>query len=293
MGRGAAAGREGGLLKSYVINLDRSPERLQHFLKQADNARLQATRIAAVDGGAMTAEQRLAVSSRHPQFQPLNAGELGVFLSHRHVWRTLVESGDACAAIFEDDALLAADLGELLAGIDANPPQADVIKLETTLRPVALVGEGVALGGRYHGQRLLSWHGGMAGYIITRACAERLLALTEPVADTVDQVVFNPLSRISRTLEVIQVSPAPCVQHDILHRAGKSDVFATTIKRRSHSGLFHYGMWGDLRRVLQRLAEQLLREVRGRMPGSRLQVVPFAGAEARAGSELQSGRSDG
>lgn len=293
MGRGAPAGKEGGLLKSYVINLDRSAERLQHFLEQADNAHLQVTRVAAVDGGAMTAEERLAVSSRHPQFQPLNAGELGVFLSHRHVWRTLVESGDACAAIFEDDALLAADLGELLAGIDANPPQADVIKLETTLRPVALGGEGVALGGGYRGHRLASWHGGTAGYVITRACATRLLDLTDPVADTVDQVMFNPLSRISRTLDVVQVSPAPCVQFDILNRADKSGAFATTIKRRGHTGLFHYGMWGDLRRVLQRLAEQLLREFRGRMPGSRLQVVPFAGAGARAGSELQSGWSDG
>lgn len=276
-----------------MINLDRSPERLQHFVKQADNAHLEVTRIAAVDGAAMTVEERLAVSSRHPQFQPLNAGELGVFLSHRLVWRTLVESGDACAAIFEDDALLATDLGELLAGIDANPPRGDVIKLETTLRPVALGGEGVALGGRYEGHRLASWHGGTAGYVITRAGAMRLLTMTEPVADTVDQVMFNPLSRISRTLDVVQVSPAPCVQFDILYRADESEAFATTIKRRRRNGLFHYGMWGDLRRVLQRLAEQLLREFRGRMPGNRLRVVPFAGAGARSGSEPRSGRSDG
>ncbi|WP_299641191.1 glycosyltransferase family 25 protein [Devosia sp.] len=281
-------------MKSYVINLDRSPERLAHFLAQAQGAQLDVTRIAAVDGMAMDPMQRLALSSRHFQFQPLNPGELGVFMSHRAAWRVLVESGEARAAVFEDDALLAADLGGLLATIDAHPPRGDVIKLETTLRDVVLGGDRATLGGRYEGRRLLSWQGGTAGYVITRICAERLLGLTDPIADTVDQVLFAPQSRISRTLHIVQVSPAPCVQYDILNRAGKSATFATTVERRKRRGrFFRHGPWIDGRRAVLRLSEALMREIRGRMPGNDLRTVPFAAdtgtgidAAAKRGQEI-------
>lgn len=267
-------------MKSYVINLDRSPERLKHVLAQAQAAGLEMIRIAAVDGGAMSEAERLAITSRHFQFQPLNPGELGVFLSHRSAWRALVDSGEARAAIFEDDVVLAADLGSLLGTIDTKPPGCDIIKLESTLRPLALEIDQVPLGGRYQGSKLLSWHGGTAAYVISRTCAERLLLATDPVADTVDQVMFNPLSRISRRLDVMQVVPAPCVQHGILNRGGTSAIFGTTIRRRQRSGgFFHYGPWIDLRRVLQRCGETVLREFRSRLPGRELRLVPFAGAD--------------
>ena len=263
-------------MRSYVINLDRSPERLQHVLAQARRAGLDMRRIAAIDGMTMDAAERAALSSQRFEFQPLSPGQLGVFLSHRAAWKALVESGEAHAAIFEDDALLAANLGALLGTIDARPPAGDIIKLETTLRDVVLNRDRIALGEGYEGQQLLSWHGGTAGYVITRDCAERLLDLTLPIADTVDQVLFAPQSSISRTLHIVQVSPAPCVQHAILLRGDNGSPFASTIGRSKARGrLFRHGPWIDGRRAVLRIGEAVLRELRGRLPGHELRTVRF------------------
>jgi glycosyl transferase, family 25 len=264
-------------MKAYVINLDRSPERLQFFSAQAARAGVAFERLSAVDGRQLgDAERARAVSPRF-QFQPLNPGEIGIFMSQRSAWQRLVDSGEPMAAVFEDDVVLCAGAGALLARLAHGSWQADIVKLETTQRRVVL-GQPVAqLDPRHALRPLCSWHGGAAGYVITRGAAQRLLAATWPLADPVDQVLFNPMSRISASLVLLQLCPGLCIQKNILERGHAADgVFGTTIDRhRSRGRLWRHGLVIDLKRAWTKQRERWRRQRLARTPGHRLVTVPF------------------
>jgi glycosyl transferase family 25 len=288
---------------AYLINLARSPERLAHFSAQAARAGVRFERLPAFDGRAIPADERARMLSAQWQFQPLNPGEVGIFLSQRLAWQRLLDSDDAMAAVFEDDVLLSPDAGRLLARLAEGGWNADVVKLETTLRPVVL-GEPVhALDAAHSLRPLRSWHGGAAGYVVTRAAAERLLTATWPLADPVDQVLFNPLARVSTTLSLLQLTPALCVQKAIFDRKGAGreavdlgsngpaaasaggahDVFATTIERPATRGrLLRHGLVTDLRRAWLKHLERRRRQALAREPGHALVTVPFEGAASPA-----------
>lgn len=259
----------------FVINLDRSPERLAAFGRQAAAAGLAVERLTGIDGAVLSAEEVAAALAPRFQFQPLNRGELGVFLSHREAWRRLVDSDRPVAAVFEDDAVLAPQLGQLLAHSDLQTLPFDVLKLETGLRPVALRRQAHRLGSHHVGHELMSWHGGTAGYVITRAGAARLLGLTEPIADTVDQAMFHPFSTIRRQLRVGQVIPAPVIQRQRMPGTAAAVVVASTIAIERRRGLFRYGFGRDLHRTGRKVLEAIQLRLAG-WRGSR-QIVPFEG----------------
>jgi glycosyl transferase, family 25 len=274
-------------LIALVINLDRSPERLAAFAEQARAAGLAFERLPAVDGRQLSAaEQAQAVAPRF-EFQPLNPGEIAIFMSQRAAWQRIVASGQPFGAVFEDDVVLAPATGRVLQAIASLAPAADLIKLETSGRPVVLTEPSWVLATGHGLRRLCSWHGGAAGYVVSRGAAQRLLQLTEPLADPVDQVLFNPLSRISASLTVLQAVPALCMQRNLLERQVEGSVFGTTIDRHKSRGLlWRHGPWTDLRRAWKRHLERRLRRRLARLPGHDLCAVDFdrAGADTAAGA---------
>jgi glycosyl transferase, family 25 len=263
-------------LKSYLINLDRSPERLQFFTGQAARSGFAFERIAAVDGRQMSDAERARVVSPQYEFQPLNPGEIAVFMSHRVAWQRLLDSGEARAAVFEDDVVLSARSGVLLQALGQADWTADLVKLETTDRRVVLQAPTVHLDGHAVLRPLCSWHGGAAGYVIRREAAARLLQATWPLADPVDQVLFNPMSRISASLRLLQLCPALCIQKDILDKGQAGGAFATTIDRHQTRGrLIRHGVWIDLKRAWTKHRERARRGRLARMPGHTLETVAF------------------
>ncbi len=261
---------------SYLINLDRSPSRLNFFTAQAARAGLTFERIAGVDGRSLDPAQLEAAIAPRYAFQPINPGEIGLFMSHRLAWQRLVDSGEAHAAVFEDDAVLSRCIARVLSGIAAQAPAADVIKLETTRRRLVLRAP-AAMADVDHALRpLCSWHGGTAGYVVSQAGAQRLLQLTWPLADPVDQVMFNPLSRVSASLVLLQVCPAVCIQKSILEQGQVDGDFRTTIGRTSSTGrLWRHGPLIDLRRAWLKQRERLRRARLARLPGHEQRVVEF------------------
>ena len=261
---------------AVLINLDRSPERLAFFTAQAGAARLTFERLRAVDGRDLSPADLAAVVTPRFDFYPINAGETGLFLSHRAAWQRIVDHGGPYGAVFEDDAVLAASLGDMLARLEAARPDADVIKLETTRRSVVLA-EAVATLPSGHALRpLLTWHGGTAGYVVSRSGAQQLLQATHLLADPVDQVLFNPLSRVGATLLILQAAPALCIQRNILERHDDDSPFGTTIGRhRTRGRLWRHGPWIDLRRTFKKLLERRRRIGLSRQAGHQLLTVPW------------------
>jgi glycosyl transferase, family 25 len=199
----------------FLINLDRSHERLARFQTLASAAGFEFTRIAAVDGRMLSEQELSSFRNPDPKFYQLGPGEIGCFLSHRRAWEEIVASGLKWGTVFEDDVHIGADAANILRDFSWIPVDADIVKLETTLRPVTLSIESRAAPGNGRNlQRLWSRHGGTAGYVISRQCCVRLLADSQKPHDPLDQYMFNPVSSIFKHLHILQLSPALCVQDE-------------------------------------------------------------------------------
>jgi glycosyl transferase, family 25 len=201
----------------YLINLDRSVDRLARFERLSTANSFTFIRISAVDGRALTEKDLAVYRSTNPKFYPLGPGEIGCFLSHRKAWQAIAANDGAYGAVFEDDVHIGKGVAGLLSQSNWIPDGTDIVKLETTLRPVTLSLEAdpPAVGTRQL-RRLWSRHGGTAGYVISRACCRALLADSIVPSDPLDQYMFNPNSHVFGKLLTYQLDPAICIQDENL-----------------------------------------------------------------------------
>lgn len=262
-------------MQVYLINLDGDHERLAHFQRQAKQAGIEFKRLSAVDGRKLAPKDYRELISPKFEFAPMTPAEFGLLGSHRKAWECLLSTQEQNAAIFEDDAILTPDLGTALAEIDNAHLSFDIIKLETTLRTVVLSQSEETLSSGYQLHQLLTWHGGTAGYIISRAGAEKLLSWKAeshgwstaekdtPLlcsASVLDQMLFNPFSKVCSRLRVMQMNPAGCIQNDILARQTGGANFGSTIQPGSRKTKFlRYGVRIGLMRLIRKVREKAYR----------------------------------
>lgn len=113
--------------QTYLINLDRRPDRLEKFMKtykESDMNAISLSKISAIDGseidiskvplsevakGELKQIETTGFRSKHYQ---LTRGAIGCYLSHVKVWRDIVENDHVHGLIFEDDVSLPVDINE-------------------------------------------------------------------------------------------------------------------------------------------------------------------------------------
>jgi glycosyl transferase family 25 len=207
-------------LPIFAINLDRAPERLAQLGARLDAQGLAFERVAAVDARKLSR----ADIARHVDgvgyWGRLTPSEVACFLSHRKCWKTIVEHGVSHAAVLEDDVVPGAAAGEVLSRADWVPPAADLVKLETSLKPVWLACQRAARRGAHSVRRLYSSHDCAAAYVVTRSAARWLVAETERFRDEVDEVLFTERSSLNRSMRVYQMEPALFLQKHRFDDAG-------------------------------------------------------------------------
>ncbi len=97
-------------MKTYLINLDRSPERLAFMRGQLERLGMQFERFPAVYGKALSPEERAKGFSRVRSFiaskKRLSDAEIGVAMSHVGCYRRIVDEGEPYALVLEDDVVL-------------------------------------------------------------------------------------------------------------------------------------------------------------------------------------------
>ncbi len=247
-------------LQTWVINLDRAPERLERIRAQLQRLGLAWTRLPAVDARALTAEQRAALDE--PAYRRLHGmtpvpGELGCYLSHVEVMRRFLASDATFALVLEDDVLLQGSLPAVLQGLMAHPQRWDMVKLSAvhsgTPVPVLEVAPGHRLA------VMLSRCTGSSAYLMNRRAATAYLQALLPMRLPYDHV-FDLGWRYG--LKVRMVTPTPCTHDEriattIESLPGPSRKFHWTRRLATH----RYRAGVELRRLWYGLT-QLLREPR-------------------------------
>lgn len=200
-------------MKCYLINLDRSKDRLAQMGVEFGRLGLSFTRVAAVDGRLLSQEELNAVTAPVRRWEiPMPPGEIGCFLSHKKCLEIIAQGEDAYAAVFEDDIVLSGQAQKILTGTDWIPADADLIKIET-FNSVILLGESKKIQGtecKY--ARLLSKHLCTGGYIVSREAAKRMLQFMQLISIPVDNLMFDPEYEMFSSFNIYQIYPAICKQ---------------------------------------------------------------------------------
>lgn len=169
----------------YVINMDSQKERMKHVDSVLKHHGIQYTRFSAVKGANVQFSDNL--TSYCNKFCP--DGMKGCALSHRGIWKEIVEKQYSYALVLEDDIQLDPVFFESIQnGWNATPKDFDVLWIgchtvvedDTPIARVltkALNRESEPVN-EYVVKSVCGF--GTYGYIISRQCAERFLELQIP-----------------------------------------------------------------------------------------------------------------
>lgn len=120
---------------SYIINLDRSPERYNYVAPKVESLGYEITRIPAIDGADLS-EQELIDSTNFTAFKIFASeyprrGTIGCSLSHLNTWKRFLESNNEFAVVFEDDVdFNPTTLKNIIAELQQNKNLWDVVTFE-------------------------------------------------------------------------------------------------------------------------------------------------------------------
>lgn len=235
------------MIPVYLINLDRSPDRLAQMQALLGALGVAFVRVPAIDGRMLTDAQCKAVRGQHKEWLPLPASEIACFLSHRACWQRIADGPAPYGCVFEDDMLLSPRLRDFLADPSWIPADADIVKIEEGYNrvwldtPLRQMRDGFRLG------RLRSSHYRAGGYIVSRDAARRLLAMTERFGLPVDLVMFDFSIGRAAALKIYQLLPALSAQQ----KGSALDDGTTTIRERSN-----FRRRGELARQGRRYADE-------------------------------------
>jgi glycosyl transferase family 25 len=110
-------------MRTFVINLPRATDRRASIQAQLDASELDYELVEAVEGRALSAEERARLVDktaveRFPDW--LTPGAIGCALSHRRALELAAATGEV-SLVLEDDAILSPGLEELCAELPAPP----------------------------------------------------------------------------------------------------------------------------------------------------------------------------
>jgi glycosyl transferase family 25 len=193
------------LVDTYVINLDRSPDRLKDMTKLAQERGFQFKRWPAVDGRKLTKEELRAKGATYWSLKDLTKkrhGEFGAFLSHQTLWKHLSEKSvaeDPAYLVLEDDILLGLDFKTKLANLLKRTPSDWDVLLLGYLKPTWI---GTPEEGEF---TKISTFWGVYAYVIRGSTLKRIL----PYFDTIGEPIDTLMERYGQNgkLNIYAVSP--------------------------------------------------------------------------------------
>lgn len=180
-------------MRTYVINLAESHRRRELMVQQLDRLGVDYEVVPAVNGHRL-AEAEIAalceMSSIRSYPDWLTPGAIGAALSHRQALSRLVEEGQRCGLILEDDVVLPSNLATILDQLESAYVEDELILLYWLSDQVqsfqqatsVTIGEHHELAVSDQPTSLLS----AVAYVAGRDVARRLIDINTPVRVTSD-----------------------------------------------------------------------------------------------------------
>lgn len=197
-------------LYTAVINLARADDRRELQSKQFADIGLDVAFFDACDMLDPEVQSKAAQLPDRGPWTVFYIQDKACTLSHLAVLEAFLAREETHCLVLEDDVFAARDMAEWMRDLSWWPADAEVVKIETWLRKTGpvLLGEPIRHLGRQI-SRLFSRHQGGAGYLISRAGAEKVLADTRAIDVPIDHLLFNPEgAALARELVIYQVWPA-------------------------------------------------------------------------------------
>lgn len=173
----------------FLINLDRSLDRLEFVKPTIDKLDFPVQRVSAVDGKFLSEEeiQNIVDQERFKGYFNMipERGTIGCSLSHEKVWREFLKSKYEFAIVFEDDITFDADqLRKCLENLIENKHLWDIVSFEMNHN-----GWPLKVASLYEDKNLCVYlasvkHSGC--YVINRNAAKKLLEKFFPIVMPLD-----------------------------------------------------------------------------------------------------------
>ncbi|REL26296.1 glycosyl transferase family 25 [Thalassotalea euphylliae] len=214
--------------KIYLINLDKSKDRLLNCHTILASQQLSFERIPAVLGDALTTAQKhqhySETLNNRNYYRPLSNGEVGCYLSHRAAWQKIADGDAPYGIVLEDDIAINGNMHLAIDTLDTLHMDWQVIKLsayQSRTRPIVFsqpIGNGFDL--VIHNKPMT----GCAASAITKEAAKKLLAQSTKFGRPVDVDIQHFWES---NVEVCSLMPYPIsqdmsYQSTITQRKGKA-----------------------------------------------------------------------
>lgn len=188
-------------MKTYLINLDRSMDRLLVMKERMAAIGVTAERVSGIEGSKldMTSIDMALPNASYPRI--LTPGEIGCFLSHRKCWEKLVESGDNWALILEDDCIFHPASSRYLTSTNWVPKGCQLIHFYYTKAKVYTDKQIDLPDGNRLFRAKFSLPVGAYAYCISKEAAQIALELSKTIHEPVDNFLFGVFSPFPRCVD--------------------------------------------------------------------------------------------
>lgn len=246
----------------YFLNLDRHVSRLENMTTQLDALGLSWERVAALDAQQASEEELAEYTDPTGPIPRMGAGARACTVGHFRMWHRFLETDAPVAFILEDDARLSENLPAFIHSAQTYANTLDILNFNRQPpngnEKRLVVSKANTIGNEmFTAMHLLSPHYGTAGYMITRAAAERLCHHLKRTNVPIDHLLFNPnVSSFMRTSRILQTFPA-FVEPDIekFHTSIQDEAVAASLSWQKKLSRLYY----ETRQTPAILAQVLLR----------------------------------
>ncbi len=189
-------------MQTYLVNLDRSLDRLAIMTERLASIGIAWERIPAVDGKLLGAEQKSAVNSPNWKFPTrLTPGEIGCMMSHRRCWERFLSTHDEWLLVIEDDCVFSNQSFKYLSNPDWIPVGVDLVQFSTVNEP-AYSDQEIALPEFNNSLYRIKYSSpkGTYGYFISRKAAKLALSMSEVIEEPADNFMFGYYSEFAKKI---------------------------------------------------------------------------------------------
>jgi glycosyl transferase family 25 len=174
----------------FVINLDKSTDRMVKVSKRLSELGIAFERISAVYGADLSQEEidkyYCPELNKKNYRRPLGLGEIGCYISHIKVWKAIIDRKLSCALILEDDIMIDESLGQLIKAISKSSSSFDVVKLYSKNNTPKLF-DSTPFGEKHRLCRFKKIPIGNQGQLVTFSGATKLINTYEKFGRPVDE----------------------------------------------------------------------------------------------------------